>query len=547
MARRNFLFLSLTALLAVSVARVAAWDWLWAHQFTSTVSINAYGGAADGTGVYASGFVFGGLPGATSLGLADGYIRKIDHSGNVLWTRRVGTTRYDDSAGIVTDEDGLYITGVTCGAFAGYAAAGGCDAYAARLTPEGVLVWVTQFGTAGLDTTNQYDAIAVHPSGVYVAGKTEGTFPGETPAGGPSTFLARFDRSTGALLWVRQFGPPDPDFANVGGVGVDDTGVAVAGNTTTAPGMFRAEARKYSLDGSLQWSRAYDQSAPPCGPFIFDLESHRGNVYMIGQIHEGALTTCVTQPKGQSSIVGLLQKLGAGGQTVWQRRVKAGMPGREGGAPIAPFAGAKAVHATDAGVFIGANLRKLRFAGDVRRLPHSDQSQCSDPGRNDNAAFQGFDAYVRRYDLDGNVLWTHQFGSNLYEIVTGLGSDDTRVYAVGMTRCVVEEGIDPETGASVDAFLVGFALDPDSQPGRIQLIIGQLETLSDAERIAPGDFTALVAHLEGALAALDRSKPDVARSSLHAFIALVQNYQSTGRLTNADADALISAALGWEL
>jgi hypothetical protein len=126
--------------------------------------------------------------------------------------------------------------------------------------------------------------------------------------------------------------------------------------------------------------------------------------------------------------------------------------------------------------------------------------------------------------------------------VSGLGSDGTNVYAAGLTRCAVQEGVDPETGAPVDAFVVGFAIDPTTPSGRVQLVVGQIETLSDADRISSGDFRALVSHLESALAALDQSQTGVAKSSLLAFVKLVENYQNTRRLTASEAAAIISGA-----
>jgi hypothetical protein len=284
------------------------------------------------------------------------------------------------------------VTGRTCGALPGFVQIGGCDAYVVKLDSNGSLQWATQFGTPALEAPYQYKAITAHPSGVYVAGSTFDTFPGgPTPVGGSNTFLARIDRTSGAVLWVRQFGVPDPSFFNGGGVGADDTGVAVAANTTFSPTgwPWRAEVRKYTHDGVLRWSRVYDDNTQPCGHAVFGLTSHRGNVYFIGQTYEWALTSCVEQPYGQSYVIGRLENLDESGHTVWQRRVKAGMPGRPGGAGIAPFTGAKSVHATDEGILIGANVRKLRFAADVRREPHRAQSECSDPGYIENAVFQG--------------------------------------------------------------------------------------------------------------------------------------------------------------
>lgn len=543
MKRRPFLLLMAIALAAAMVAPAHGWDQIWTHQFTSTGFIGAYGGSADSAGVYASGGVFGDLPGTTPIGRTDAYVRKVDHAGQVLWTRRVGTTSYDDSQGVAADADGAYIAGLTCGTFPGQVASGGCDAYAAKLSPDGELQWVTQFGTPAFDYPNQYGAIAVHETGVYVTGKTEGAFPGGlSPEGASNTFLARLDSTTGALLWVRQFGRPDPDFFNVGGVGVDETGVAVAHNAITGPDQTANEVRKYAHDGSLLWSKHWDQTATPCGHPIFGLTSHGGHVYVIGQTYEWRLTDCEDQPFGVSYVIGLLQNLDPNGNVVWQRRVKAGVPGRQGGAGIAPFTGAKVVHVTDQGIFIGANVRKLRFAGDVRREPRSDRSVCSDPGASENAIFSGYDGYVRHYGFDGDVIWTHQFGSGLFELVTGLGSYGGRVYAAGLTRCVVEEGADPESGALVDGFITAFAIDPTTSSGHTELIVGQLDTLSDAGRISSGDYQALTGHLESALSALAESRTTTATNALEAFIAAVESHRNAGRLAAQDAQALIAAA-----
>jgi hypothetical protein len=537
---RQLLLLLLILLVAAEVTPIAAWDWLWAHQFVSSQFLNAYGGAADASGVYVTGWVAGDLPGTNPLGQPDAYVRKIDFSGDVLWTRRMGTTSLDASQGLAVADDGVYITGATCGAFPGYVQAGGCDVFVAKLTPGGALLWVTQFGTSALDLPYEYGPITVHASGVYVAGKTRGTFPGATPAGGPNTFLARVDRSSGAGLWVRQFGAADPGFFTSGGVGADETGVAVVANSNTA-GPAAMEVRKYTFDGTVLWSRVFDTTTRPCGYPAFALTSHRGQVYVIGQIYEWALTGCDPQPLGQANVVGLLQKLDARGETVWQRRIKAGIPGVEGGT-YQRFTGAKVVHVTDDGIFVGANVKHGNFAGYVSRTSRSDRSQCGDTGAVENFLWKGFDGYVRRYDFDGNVAWTHQFGSSLYELVSGVGSNGNRLYAVGLTRCAVAEGADPESGALVDAFVVSFAIDPITQSGRVQLIVGNLETLSDAGRIASGDFGALTSQLDSALAALDGSNAPAARASLLAFVQLVENHKSTNRIPVTEADGLISAA-----
>src|SRR5262245_38135633 len=136
MSRRALPALLLIALLAITVRPLEAWDWLWTHQFTSTVAIGAYGGAADGSGTYAAGLYFGTLAGTPAIGGYDAFVRKIDQSGEEMWTRQIGTASFDNASGVAADADGAYTAGITCGALPGFVRLGGCDAWAAKFNPD---------------------------------------------------------------------------------------------------------------------------------------------------------------------------------------------------------------------------------------------------------------------------------------------------------------------------------------------------------------------------------------------------------------------------
>ena len=49
-----------------------------------------------------------------------------------------------------------------------------------------------------------------------------------------------------------------------------------------------------------------------------------------------------------------------------------------------------------------------------------------------NAGFA--DAFVRKYDANGNELWTRQFGTSSYDIAFGISVDASGVYVVGETN-----------------------------------------------------------------------------------------------------------------
>jgi hypothetical protein len=79
-------------------------------------------------------------------------------------------------------------------------------------------------------------------------------------------------------------------------------------------------------------------------------------------------------------------------------------------------------------------------------------------------------------------------------------------------------------------------------PGKIQLIVGQLETLSDAGSLGPQEFDSLVQYLEDALVALTQGNKPVAKQQLGAFITAVETLASQGGLPSAEAKLLVTAS-----
>jgi len=80
------------------------------------------------------------LPGQTSSGGVDLYVRKYDATGNVVWTRQFGTPGTDYATGVSVDASGVYVHGSTTGTLPGQTSAGDSDVfvrkYAAPLSSE---------------------------------------------------------------------------------------------------------------------------------------------------------------------------------------------------------------------------------------------------------------------------------------------------------------------------------------------------------------------------------------------------------------------------
>jgi len=197
------------------------------------------------------------------------------------------------------------------------------------------------------------------------------------------------------------------------------------------------------------------------------------------------------------------------------------------------------IWASDSGLYVGANLTS-RFAGQLISTPRSDRSSCKGlaPG---NEFADKLEAYVRRYDFDGNVIWTHQFGSNVFDLVTGIGADATGVYASADTSCEIAEG-ESFSGGSRDTSTLQFSISPTSPSGQIQFIVGRLQTLDDAARFNGGDFTSTTQPLEAALQDISNGDNTGATQHLTAFIGSVNSLAGRGVLTPAEANALTAAA-----
>ncbi|MGH2829382.1 MAG: SBBP repeat-containing protein, partial [Actinomycetota bacterium] len=106
----------------------------WTRQFGTASSDYASGVAADGSGnVYVAGTTGDTLPGQTSSGDYDVYLRRYDASGNGVWTRQFGSASYDAAFGVAVDGLGnVSVAGLTLGALPGQTSSGDADAFALK-------------------------------------------------------------------------------------------------------------------------------------------------------------------------------------------------------------------------------------------------------------------------------------------------------------------------------------------------------------------------------------------------------------------------------
>ncbi|QDU89475.1 Beta-propeller repeat protein [Pirellulimonas nuda] len=206
----------------------------WTRWLGTEANDLGYAVATDLLGsLYIAGSTRGDLGGANAGG-SDAFVAKYSVDGALLWSHQFGTLASDIGRAVATDVLGnVYVTGTTSGLLA-EEAVGGADGFLVKLDPEGTPLWERQFGSVLLDTP--YGLSVDTAGGVYVAGSTHGGLEGANagaiggnPASQNDAFLLKFDTS-GHRLWSRQFGTADLDKVNA--VTVDAAGlVYVAGDT----------------------------------------------------------------------------------------------------------------------------------------------------------------------------------------------------------------------------------------------------------------------------------------------------------------------------
>jgi hypothetical protein len=204
----------------------------WTREFGTGSSDVASSVSGDSTGVYVTGVTLGAFPGQTNLGAQDIYVRKYSTAGSAAWTREFGTTDADGVSTVTTAGSAVYVVGSVDAALPGQTPKGGIDAYIRKYGQDGSKLWTRQFGTTSNDGVGGADATS---STIYVGGFTEGTFPGQTNLFAEDGFIAAYS-SSGTRTWVRQFGTDAND--DVQGVVARASGATAAGQTFgTLPGQ----------------------------------------------------------------------------------------------------------------------------------------------------------------------------------------------------------------------------------------------------------------------------------------------------------------------
>ena len=244
---------------------------LWTRLIGSDNTDNGRGVAVDSNNnIYVTGDTNGTLfDGEVADGLLDGFVTRLDATGNRVWTRIIGANGASDRANAIATDTGnnIYVTGSTTGNLNGELNQGSWDAFLVKYDTNGNPVWTRLLGTSAPD--HAYAVATDQIGNVYVAGATDGVLGVDPSPGDPvvnaDVFVAKYD-SSGNLGWVAQLGTSCAEWANA--VAVDANGNAYAGGKilqcalegNTANGGYDAFIARIDSAGNSQWVRQFGTS-----------------------------------------------------------------------------------------------------------------------------------------------------------------------------------------------------------------------------------------------------------------------------------------------
>lgn len=281
-------------------------------------------------------------------------------------------------------------------------------------------------------TGPEYDGRGVCSDGSgnsYVAGTSSQSFDGETNHGGTDAVLIKYD-SPGNRVWTKLIGGSGDENGNA--VAFDPNGaVYVAGTTNTSDLTFDNQANiggkdafvaKYDVDGNFQWTVFVGGTADDFGTGV--AADGAGNIYIVGYTYSsfGSQTNA-------GNTDGFIAQLDSSGNPGWTH-----------------FVGAAAFE----------TIRAIAFHGPTALYCAGSASGSIDGEINNG----NNDVLITKFDTSGNQPWTKLAGGTLDDSANGIAADSTGLYAAGTTLSTSFNG---QTNAGgTDAFIIKY--DPDGNP-----------------------------------------------------------------------------------
>jgi hypothetical protein len=400
------------------------------NDFDQTFSVTARGDYTYGAGQAAStnNIATSGAHQVTLVQWHDGFICKLDATGNRLWGTYYGGTGEDACFGITTDPQFIYVTGYSeaptgmssVGSF--QPASGGlADGMILKFDTAGARVWGTYYGGSGFDLL--YGIICKGPF-LYITGHSESSVVFATSgchqpvyAGNEDGVLAKFTVN-GTRVWSTYYGGGSDD----NGCGIDCSGnnlymtgwtysntqVATPGaHQATCGGMADAFLVKFDTNGVRQWGTYYGGSNTDNS---YSVVAFGNDVYFTGHSssNNNISDSAAYQPSNSGNSDSYIAKFSNTGQKIWGTYY--GGTSQENGEKIC------------------AAFGDLFICGST-----SSTNAISSAGAYQQSFGGNWDAFIARFDTAGVRVWGSYFGGPGVEYGYAFYNDSSRMVIGGFT------------------------------------------------------------------------------------------------------------------
>ncbi|MCP4137874.1 MAG: hypothetical protein GY754_43330 [bacterium] len=178
---------------------------LWSEEHGSAANDVPTAIATDSNGnIYAVGQTYGSIDSNVNAGGRDMFLMKYDAQGNYQWTRQVGTPGTDIGSAVTVDQsDNVILFGYTNGSMDGNVNNGIYDVYMAKFSPSGQKIWSNQWGASSAEYPSR--AFLDTADNIYIIGFTTSALPNNTLGLGYDAYMAKFD-AYGNIQWAKQTG-----------------------------------------------------------------------------------------------------------------------------------------------------------------------------------------------------------------------------------------------------------------------------------------------------------------------------------------------------
>ena len=414
-------------------------------DFDESYSISAF----SANNIFVSGYTFGddgistaGAHQVTRGGSGDMYLIKLGipepEPTDIarIWGTYYGGAGFDNlrGAALSPDNQHYYVTG-RANSTAGIATPGAhqearstnFDAYLAKFTTDGALVWATYFGGTG--NFDEGASVKVASDGsVYIAGTIQSNgmaTPGahqEVKGSTQDAFLAKFN-SDGVLQWSTYFGGGASEQINAMDVGSDGS-VYIVGQTRSTDGIAFGSVHqtvigsvseddaflaKFNPAGVLQWSTYFGGTQSDAGRGITILAD--GSVLITGQTVSTAdiSTSGAYQEAFGGSADAFLTNFDADGQLVWSTYF--GADGAESGSALTT--------AADGSIYLAGSS--------------SSASGVATPGAfNETYGYGSGDALLAKFTSAGVLEWATYIGTDGFDFGAAVAmAPDGTIFVTG--------------------------------------------------------------------------------------------------------------------